>query len=49
MKQIARAGSGVSLLGDIKRPSERGPGQPALGSPARLKQMDPEVPFHHFV
>lgn len=35
------AGGRVSLLGEAQKPPERGPGQPAVGGPARAGWMDP--------
>lgn len=32
--QVAQRSYGVSILGDTKKPSGHGPGQPALGFPA---------------
>jgi len=34
LTQIAQRGYGVSIPGDIKKPSGLDPGQPAVGSPA---------------
>ena len=34
LAQVAQSSGGVSILGDIQKPSGHGPGQPALAGPA---------------
>ena len=40
LAQVAQGSGGVSILGGIKKPSGHGPGQPALGGPARAGGLD---------